>query len=129
MIHFYRILLTAASITFLSGCAAMIAPSAAQRAAADYGTYPANYKDIVQAHLRTTLFDPYSVQDLQISTPQQYWQQEAPIAGGRTIYGYLVSYSLNAKNRFGAYVGTQRRNIIIRNGQVVKQWTEGETVF
>ncbi len=42
--------------------------------------------------------------------------------GGRTLYGYMVSYSVNAKNRYGAYTGAQQRFLLIRNGQVIKEW-------
>lgn len=90
-----RVLLTVAAFA-ISGCAAMIAPSAAERATADYGAYPTNYKEIVQAHLRRMLIDPNSAQDLQMSPPAKYFVQEPPIAGGRTLYGYRVWFSVNA---------------------------------
>jgi hypothetical protein len=126
MKHSAQLILLVTVSAYLTGCAAMIAPSAAQLAVADYGTYPTNYEDIVKTYLHNTLLDPNSVQDLNVDTPTQYYIQEPPIMGGHTLYGYMVSYSLNAKNSFGGYVGVQKHFILIRDGQIIKAWEPGQ---
>jgi hypothetical protein len=111
---------------FIVGCAAMIAPSKEEAANADYGSYPSDYEDIVSNWINETLFDPYSVRDLNVQSPQRYWLQASPIMGGSTTYGYLVQFSLNAKNRMGGYVGKKYYNMLIRNGIIQKVWEKGD---
>ena len=109
---------------FITGCATL--PTSKEMATADYGQYPDNYNEIVQNWINDTFFDPYSVRDLTISTPQKYYISEAPLMGGRRYFGYYVSVTCNAKNRMGGYVGKQTSNLFIRNGIIIKQWKEGE---
>jgi hypothetical protein len=111
---------------FLSGCAAMIAPSPSERATADYGEYPQNYEEIVQSWIHTTYFDPYSVQDLSITKPEKWFIQQPPLLGGGRFFGYRVRVSANGKNRFGGYTGLQTTNLLIRNGKILHQWADGE---
>ena len=39
---------------------------------------------------------------------------------GQHIYGYLVSFRVNARNRFGAYTGMQQHGALIKDGKVIK---------
>lgn len=39
---------------------------------------------------------------------------------GEHVYGWLVNFKVNARNRFGAYTGKQQHGALIRDGQVVK---------
>ena len=39
---------------------------------------------------------------------------------GEHLYGYVVYFKVNARNRFGAYTGMQNHGALIRNGEVVK---------
>ena len=110
----------------LCGCAQMIAPNPQEVATADYGAYPTNYRQIVDAWMRDTLYDPHSVVDLEIVPPSKYFLQAAPLMGGGRTFGYLVKVKLNAKNRMGGYVGRKTMNLLIRDGKVVKSWEEGE---
>jgi hypothetical protein len=102
---------------------AFLAPSPAFSAAetqtqdpALYGPYPANYKEIVTDWLQTQLIDP--------SSARIEWKGDPQPADlgkqGQHLYGYLVSFTVNARNRFGTYTGKQEHGALIRNGEVVK---------
>ena len=80
-----------------------------------YGAYPQNYQEIITAWLNQALVDPKSV----IIT----WKGE-PRPGelkvqGRMISGFLVDFTVNARNIFGAYTGAQKHTALIRDGKVV----------
>jgi hypothetical protein len=92
---------------------------AAQTATPDsslYGPYPANYKEIVTQWLTTQLIDP--------ATARIEWKDEPKPADlarkDEHLYGYLVNFTVNARNRFGAYTGKQAHGALIRNGEVIK---------
>ncbi len=36
------------------------------------------------------------------------------------LYGYIIHFKVNARNRFGAYTGKQSHAALIFNGQVIK---------
>ena len=104
-------------------CSAFLATSPVSRAAetqtpdpALYGPYPANYKEVVTDWLRTQLIDP--------SSARIEWKGDPKPADlgkqGGHLYGYLVSFTVNARNRFGTYTGKQEHGALIRNGEVVK---------
>ena len=105
-------------------CACLMAANAtlplkAQTEGADvarYGPYPANYKEIVQKWLQTQLIDADSA--------QIQWNGDPKPADlgreGEHLYGYLVNFKVNARNRFGAYTGWQSHGALIRNGEVIK---------
>ena len=39
---------------------------------------------------------------------------------GESLYGYVVNFTVNARNRFGGYTGKQKHAVLIRNGAVIK---------
>jgi hypothetical protein len=91
----------------------------AQNGAVDvsrYGPYPANYKEIVIKWLATQLFDPASA--------KIEWEGDPKPAdlgtNGQHLYGYVVKFKINSRNRFGAYTGKQEHGALIRNGEVIK---------
>lgn len=81
-----------------------------------YGPYPTNYKEIVTKWLQTKLLDPASA--------QIEWEGDPKPADlgtkGRHLYGYLVNFKVNSRNRFGSYTGKQAHGALIRNGEVIK---------
>lgn len=83
---------------------------------APYGAYPANYKEIVTNWLQSQLIDP--------SSARIEWKGDPKPADlgskGEHLYGYLVSFTVNARNRFGTYTGKQEHGALIRNGEVIK---------
>ena len=81
-----------------------------------YGPYPANYKEIVTKWLETQLIDPASARIEWIEEPKPADLGKK----GEHLYGYLVHFKVDARNRFGAYTGKQTHGALIRNGEVIK---------
>jgi len=83
---------------------------------ARYGPYPSNYKEIVMKWLETQLVDAGSA--------RIEWEGDPKPADlgtkGEHLYGWLVNFKINARNRFGAYTGKQQHGALIRNGEVIK---------
>jgi hypothetical protein len=81
-----------------------------------YGPYPTNYKEIVMKWLNTQLIDAASA--------RIQWDGDPKPADLGTqnehLYGYVVYFKVNARNRFGAYTGPQNHGALIRNDEVVK---------
>ncbi|HEX4639331.1 MAG TPA: hypothetical protein VH170_07585 [Chthoniobacterales bacterium] len=81
-----------------------------------YGPYPTNYKDIVINWLNQQLLD--------IASARIDWTSEPKPAdlgkNGQHLYGYVVTFDVDARNRFGAYTGKQKHGALIKDGQVVK---------
>ena len=91
----------------------------AQNGAADvarYGPYPTDYKEIVTKWLATRLLDPASA--------QIEWEGDPKPADlgsqGQHLYGYVIKFKVNSRNRFGAYTGKQEHGALIRNGEIIK---------
>jgi hypothetical protein len=81
-----------------------------------YGPYPTNYKEIVTKWLATQLVDPTSARIEWKDAPKP-----ADLGSkGEHLYGYLVTFTVNARNRFGTYTGKQAHGALIRNGEVIK---------
>jgi hypothetical protein len=103
--------------SFMGMCAAGNLSAETQPADSErYGPYPANYKEIVMKWLDTQLIDPASA--------RIEWQGDPKPADlgtkGEHLYGYLVNFTVNARNRFGGYTGKQSHGALIRNGEVIK---------
>src|SRR5207302_7429807 len=81
-----------------------------------YGPDPANYKEIATKWLETKLIDSESA--------KVEWDGEPKPANlgtkDKPLYGYLVNFKVNARNRFGSYTGLQSHGVLIRNGEVIK---------
>jgi hypothetical protein len=80
------------------------------------GPYPTNYKEIVTKWLETQLIDAGSA--------RIEWNGDPTPADLGTkaehLYGYLVKFTVNARNRFGTYTGKQAHGALIHNGEVIK---------
>src|ERR1700730_1207516 len=80
------------------------------------GPYPTNYKEIVMKWLETQLIDAASA--------RIEWNGEPKPAdlgeNGQHLYGYLVHFKVNARNRFGAFTGKQEHGALIRDAKVIK---------
>ena len=83
---------------------------------ARYGPYPTYYREIIMQWLNTQLIDPDSA--------RIEWNEEPKPSdvgkGGEAVSGYLVNFTVNARNRFGYYTGKQKHSVLIRNGEVIK---------
>ncbi len=98
-------------------CAAGSLSAETQPADAErYGPYPANYKEIVMKWLETQLIDPGSARVEWIEEPKPTDLGTK----GENLYGYLIHFKVDARNRFGAYTGKQTHGALIRNGEVIK---------
>src|SRR6266571_113954 len=89
-------------LAFIMGVALTLQAIAETQAdMARYGSYPANYKEIVMQWLNKQLIDPDSA--------RIEWNGEPKPAdlgeNGEHLYGYLVNFTVNARNRFGGYTG------------------------
>ena len=82
-----------------------------------YGAYPVNYQEIVSGWLNSHLDDPKSALIKWLGEPKP---AELSAENGRKIAGYLVEFTVNARNRFGAYTGPQKHGALIHDGEVVK---------
>jgi hypothetical protein len=81
-----------------------------------YGQYPTNYKEIVMKWLDTQLIDAGSARI-------EWGGDPKPSSMGtkdNPVFGYLVNFKVNARNRFGAYTGMQSHGALIHNGEVIK---------
>ena len=93
-----------------------LAQSVPPTTSASYGAYPENYQEIVTAWLNSSLTDPKSVLVKWLDKPRP---GELPVGKGQKISGFLVDFSVNARNVFGSYTGVQKHTALIRDGQVV----------
>ena len=102
----------------LAGCQSAGGPVATTTAAEPP---PANYREIIAAHVRETFFDPYTVRDAAIAPPKtgQLSRTDA-IAIER---GWIVCVKANARNRMGGYIGNRPTAYLIRGGKVVTSHT------
>lgn len=83
---------------------------------ADYGAYPANYRELITAWLDSNLVDPNDVKIEWLSEPKP---GELTVRKGLKVSGFLVDFSVNARNVFGTHTGAQKHTALIRDGQVV----------
>ncbi len=83
---------------------------------AAYGAYPAKYQEIITSWLNNSLGDPRSAQIRFTSEPRP---GELDVGKGRKVAGFLVDFTVNARNMFGAYTGAQKHTALLRDGQVV----------
>ena len=113
-------IITSLLLVLLTGCVAL--PTQQDVAKADYGSYPANYEDIVKTFYGNMLKDPDSAQYKNITVPKTFWLGDR-ISGSK--FGYLVCATLNAKNSYGAYVGYKTDGLLIRDGAVIQYVADG----
>jgi len=83
---------------------------------AAYGAYPNNYEEIITAWLNAALVDPNSVQIRWRGEPRP---GELTVGKDKQVSGFLVDFSTNSRNVFGAYTGWQKHTALIRDGKVV----------
>ncbi|HEY2104056.1 MAG TPA: hypothetical protein VGH08_12490 [Chthoniobacterales bacterium] len=79
------------------------------------GPYPRNYKEIVWNWMQNTLLDADSA--------KIEWEDPKPAdlgGNGEHVYGWLVNFKVNSRNRFGTYTGKQSHGALIRDGRVIK---------
>lgn len=80
------------------GCATGSLPTKEQLANEHFTECPSNYQELIKNQLSRGLYDPYSAV-FTFSAPQKF------VYKGN--FGYRIIAGLNAKNRFGGYVGVE----------------------
>ena len=95
----------------LSGCASSGGqPTAEQLANNTFAECPSDYQQMIKQRLSANLIAPSSVM-FRFSRPEKY------VNSGQ--YGHVVSVGVNAKNRFGGYIGEQLHEFMcFPNGSV-----------
>jgi len=83
-----------------------------------HGEYPKKYQEIIANWLATALVDAPSAQIEWVTPPKPGSMPEKK--GGKPLFGYLVEFKVNSRNRFGAYTGMQKHKALIHDGQVIK---------
>ncbi|MEO5719239.1 MAG: hypothetical protein ABIR29_11815 [Chthoniobacterales bacterium] len=81
-----------------------------------YGAYPTQYKEIISTWLNASLGDPRSAEIKFLGEPRP---GELDVGKGQKVAGFLVDFSVNARNIFGAPTGAQKHIALIRDGKVV----------
>jgi hypothetical protein len=80
------------------------------------GAFPKNYKEIIWNWMQGRLVDADSA--------KIEWQGDPTPAdlgkNGEHLYGWLVEFRVNSRNRFGQYTGKQSHGALIRDDQVIK---------
>ncbi len=100
---------------FFSACG-LVEPKPTDIQAAYFGSRPSREEAValVKAHMSKKLFDPYSAV-YECDEPRKAWANLL----GKLYYGYAITCNINAKNRFGAYVGSEPNNFMINTGAVI----------
>jgi hypothetical protein len=83
-----------------------------------HGNYPKNYQEIITNWLATALVDAPSAQIEWVTPPKPGSMPEKK--GGKPLFGYIVEFRVNSRNRFGAYTGMQKHKALIHDGLVIK---------
>ena len=99
------LLLSFMAAFLLLGCARSF-PTPEQITNANFGQPPnkTKYEERILGHFSQTLFDSESAR-YKFGTP---YKAAWPRSGGEWDFGYGVDVLVNAKNRYGAYVGFQK---------------------
>src|SRR3982751_2796228 len=80
------------------------------------GPFPKLYKEIIWNWMQRSLVDANSAKIEWDAEPQP-----ADLgSNGEHLYGWLVNFKVNARNRFGSFTGKQSHGVLIRDGQVIK---------
>ena len=109
-------------IMSLSGCASSGGqPTAEQLAINIFAECPSDYQQMIKQRLSASLIDPSmdpSNVMLRFSRPEKY------VNSGQ--YGHVVSVGVNAKNRFGGYIGEQLHEFMCFPNGSVREINETE---
>ncbi|RFU49214.1 hypothetical protein [Paraburkholderia sp. DHOC27] len=98
----------------LAGCGDMAAKKTTGEPA-NYGTYPNDYKALIDTYRKTTLNDPSSTVVQYLNEPSTGWTR---VASG-PVFGYRVCLIVNGKNSYNGQVGNLLTEVFIRNDAVV----------
>jgi hypothetical protein len=102
----------------LTGCATPIPPEVI--AHANYGAPPPkNYREMIKKEFSHTLIDPTSPL-YEFSRPVKGYTRQSPMFNTQQVFGWQVCGTVNAKNRFGGYVGAVPFFVLFKNGVIIE---------
>lgn len=122
-LHFLLLLTTLTGCVVPSAMNFPIKPTNIELETASYGERPNQHKKIIENYIKSTLIDPDSAKFTNYSTPKKDWLSDNNI-GGKTYLGWLVCVDVNAKNRYGGYVGRKFYTFIFRGSKIVYSQNE-----
>jgi hypothetical protein len=109
------------TVTTMAATAPLVQENPVPPAAAACGPFPKLYKEIIWNWMQSTLVDANSAKI-------EWGEEPKPADLGTSeahLYGWLVQFKVNARNRFGLYTGKQAHAALIRDGQVIKAFGFG----
>ncbi len=101
----------------MTACSTM--PTPQELEGLDFGLYPENYRDIIDASLERKLIDYNSAILRDINKPEKMGVSRVTIAGKDLNFGYGVCLKINTKNRMGGYGGFKKHLFLIRHNILV----------
>lgn len=112
-----------ATLLLLAACGNPLqgGPTHQEFANADFGPAPSDHRELTQQHFNKTLFDPFSAKFEFGDLEKAWYGPTGAILVSRNInYGWRSLVRINAKNRFGAYVGWNAYYVYFRGDSVVQ---------
>ena len=109
-----RIIISLICLVF-SSCA--VIPTQEEMSKAYYGPYPTNYKFLIKDYMELILFDNQSAV-YRFGIPYKGYAQ-GWMGHPEAEFGWVIETLINAKNRFGGYVGFNKFYFVIRDGQII----------
>ena len=108
----------------LSGCASYTPPTFykatdAEIAAADIGSLPEDYQQLIKNHMQQILKDPESARYRFPKAPEKIAHLKTNPNEPFKFY-WRINYFVNAKNSYGGYTGEHEYAADIKNGAVVE---------
>ncbi|GFH62448.1 MAG: hypothetical protein ZNDK_0219 [Candidatus Desulfovibrio kirbyi] len=86
--------------------------------------YPTNYQQAVKDYWRPRLVDPTAPLFEFYGEPRKGYARGGILSKRDIRFGWVVSYSINSKNRMGGYVGSKLRRALIKDNVVVTDWPD-----
>jgi len=108
-------------VALLTGCLAS-APTKEDFLSADYGQpmEQAQCELLAVQVIDSILIDPSSAQ-YSFTKCQTGGMGSVPVMGLEKEFGYIMDVIVNAKNRFGGYVGRKNYGFLFKNGVVIRK--------
>jgi hypothetical protein len=80
---------------------------------------PTNYEQAIKDYWRPRLVDPTAPLFEFYGTPRKGYATGGVLGQRNIRFGWVISYSINSKNRMGGYTGATLRRALIRDNVVI----------
>lgn len=111
-------------VLFIGGC--VTPPTKEEIARLDCGPQPANYEPAIKNWFRKDVFANAGVEYGEFSQPESSWVKDWKVNGGELTGGWIVRFTMVAKERDGLHSDTMHYVAFIRNDQVLYAFNEHE---